>query len=287
MYSPPAAPPNHQITTNMNPTPTEIQAADSIAASLVLISWASRWNTRRSISSRPTMRPSRTIHCQLWTVTSTKLPLRSAASTGVIVGALVPSVGSGPAEGRDRGPSSCSGESADGLLGGAGVSADDRLGGGPAGDRHAEGRAADVVEAGLVEQGDRLRVAAVLAAHAELELGLDRPTPLGADLHQFTNPVAVDRLERVALEQALFEVGGHHPALDIVAAEPERHLREVVGAEGEEVGLLGDGVGAQGGTRRLDHRADRDVGRVLHALVGAVDLVLHPAAGEVELLTVD
>src|SRR6478736_10360655 len=112
MYSPPAAPPNHQITTNMNPTPTEIQAADSIAASLVLISWASRWNTRRSTSSRPTMRPSRTIHCQGWTVTSTKLPLRSAANTGVIVGALVPSVGSGPAHRGDQGPSSCSGESA-------------------------------------------------------------------------------------------------------------------------------------------------------------------------------
>ena len=47
---------------------------------------------------------------------------------------------------------------------------DDRLGGGEAGDRHAERRAAHVVEAGVVEQGDRLGVAAVLAAHAELEL---------------------------------------------------------------------------------------------------------------------
>ena len=56
----------------------------------------------------------------------------------------------------------------------AGRGADDGLGGGQAGDRHAERRAAHVVEAGVVEQGDRLGVAAVLAAHAELELGLGR-----------------------------------------------------------------------------------------------------------------
>ena len=78
-------------------------------------------------------------------------------------------------------------------------------------------------------------------------------------LHQLADAVLVDRLERVALQQPLLEVGRHHPALDVVAAEAEGHLGEVVGAEGEEVGLLGDLVGPQRGPRRLDHRADRDV----------------------------
>ncbi len=57
--------------------------------------------------------------------------------------------------------------------------ADDRLRGGQTGDRDAERRAAHVVEAGVEEQGDRLGVAAVLAAHAELERRLGLPAPAG------------------------------------------------------------------------------------------------------------
>ena len=49
MYSPVACPPNHHQTTRAKPTPIEIHAADSIAASFVLMAWASRWMTRRSI----------------------------------------------------------------------------------------------------------------------------------------------------------------------------------------------------------------------------------------------
>ena len=44
---------------------------------------------------------------------------------------------------------------------------------------------------------------------------------------------------------------------DVVAAEAEGHLRQVVGAEREELGLLGDLVGRQGGAGDLDHRADQ------------------------------
>ena len=55
------------------------------------------------------------------------------------------------------------------------------------------------------------------------------------------------------------QVGGHHPALDVVAAEAEGHLGQVVRPEGEEVGLLGDLVGEQGGPRSLDHRPDGDL----------------------------
>ena len=54
---------------------------------------------------------------------------------------------------------------------------------------HPERAAADVVEAGVVEQGDALRVAAVLAAHADLEVLLHRATALGAELDQLTDAV--------------------------------------------------------------------------------------------------
>src|SRR4051812_33592452 len=126
------------------------------------------------------------------------------------------------------------------LLGRAVPRAQHSLGGGETGDRHPERRAGHVVEPGVVEEGDRLRVAAVLTAHAELEVGVGLAAPLGALVHELAHAARIDGLERVALQQSLLDVGRHHAALDVVAAEAERHLGQVVGAEGEEVGLLGD-----------------------------------------------
>ncbi len=261
MYSPVAAPPNHHSTTSEKPTPIEIQAADSIAASFVLTACASRWITRRSTSSSATISASRTSHCHGWTVSSTKLPPPLFGGEQwehrwcdfLHLVSLVPA------------PTiAC-------------AAASRAIG-------HPVRRAAHVVEPGFVEQGDALGIAAVLAAHPNLELGLGGPTPRGADLDQFADSGLVDGLERVALQQPLFEVGRHHPALDVVAAEAERHLREVVGAEAEEVRLLGDLVGPERGSWRLDHRADRDLRLLLHPLGGVGDLVLHPAPRERELL---
>ena len=53
-------------------------------------------------------------------------------------------------------------------------------------------------------------------------------------------PAAVDRLERADAEDAEVEVAREERRLDVVAAEAVAHLRQVVGAEGEEVGRLGD-----------------------------------------------
>ena len=61
---------------------------------------------------------------------------------------------------------------------------------------------------------------------------------------------------------------------DVVAAEAEGHLGQVVGAEREELGLLGDLVGRQGGAGDLDHGADQVVdldARLLHDLLGDGD----------------
>ena len=133
----------------------------------------------------------------------------------------------------------------------------------------------------------------MFAADAELE-GLllvlrDRAALLAGHLDEAADADGVDRLERVLLEHALLEVR-RQEAADVVAAEAEGHLREVVRAVAEEVRDLRDLVGGDRRARDLDHRADRDVeavlARGLHALLGAdlLDRLLGQLAKKRELL---
>ena len=121
-------------------------------------------------------------------------------------------------------------------------------------ERHAVRRAGDVVEPEPVAERDRARLAAVLAADPELDARLRASPALDRDPHEVADPVLVEHLERVPLEDAVLEVVREELALRVVAREAERRLREVVRPEGEEVGLLGDLVGAQRSARELDHR---------------------------------
>src|SRR5262249_16302752 len=82
---------------------------------------------------------------------------------------------------------------------------------------HSERRAEDVVETDLVTEGDRGRIATVLPTNTDLELVARLAAALGADLHQLTHALAVDRHERVALEDAARRVGTEE-ARRIVAA---------------------------------------------------------------------
>ncbi len=95
----------------------------------------------------------------------------------------------------------------------------------------------------------------MFAADAALEV-LARAAALE---HRFADElahtVAVQNLERVVLQDALFEVDGQE-LRDVVAREAQRHLRQVVGSEREELRHFGDLVGRHGGARHLDHRAD-------------------------------
>src|SRR5215475_10557491 len=111
--------------------------------------------------------------------------------------------------------------------------------------RDAIGRAADVVEPDQVAELDRTGLAAVLAADAELQVRLRPPPPLDSGPHQVTDALLVEHLERVPLEHAVLEVEGEELPLRVVARHAEGRLREVVGAEGEEVGDLRDLVRAQ------------------------------------------
>src|SRR3954452_18163837 len=122
-------------------------------------------------------------------------------------------------------------------------------------DRHAVGRTAHVVEPRHLEEPDRLRVAAVLAADAQLEVGVRLAAHPGGQAHEPADAELVDRLERAAVEDLLLHVRLEEAALGVVAREAQRRLREVVGAEREEVGMLGDAVGHEARARQLDHRA--------------------------------
>src|SRR5450432_1565528 len=64
-----------------------------------------------------------------------------------------------------------------------------------AGDGHTEWTATDVVEAGIVEKLDALRVATVLATHAQLQTLLHAAAAKGGDADQFADAVLVDGLE--------------------------------------------------------------------------------------------
>src|SRR3954469_8245619 len=122
--------------------------------------------------------------------------------------------------------------------------------------RHAIGRAADVVETERVAERDRVGLAAVLAADAQLDALLRAAAPLDRDAHQVADAALIDGLERVSLQHAVLEVAGEELSLGVIPREAERRLRQVVRAEREEVGELGDLVGPDARARELDHRPD-------------------------------
>src|SRR5215218_1509630 len=130
-----------------------------------------------------------------------------------------------------------------------------RLGGGEPGDWHAEGRAADVGEAVLVAPGYRGGIAAVLTADTDLE-----PVRAGASqgdghVDELSDPLAVQGAERVLFEDVGLQVVDQEAGLGVVPAERVRRLGQVIRADREEVGMLGEPVGGERGSRCFDHGA--------------------------------
>src|ERR1700722_8387220 len=130
-----------------------------------------------------------------------------------------------------------------------------RLRGGEAGDGKAEGGARDIVDPRLLAEGDRGRIAAVLAADAELEIGPGLAAALGGDGDELANAFGVQGHERIGLKQSLDGVEAEERG-SVVARYAERGLGEVVGAEREELRALRDFAGAKRGARQFDHGAD-------------------------------
>src|SRR5882757_9260654 len=120
------------------------------------------------------------------------------------------------------------------------------LRGGETRDRHPIGRARDVVEADLVAERDGGGIAAMLAADAHLQIGPRLASARDADLDELADAVAIDRDEGIDLENALGDVGAEKTR-GVVAADAVGGLRQVVGAEGEELRGLRHVAGHQAG----------------------------------------
>jgi hypothetical protein len=109
----------------------------------------------------------------------------------------------------------------------------------------AEGRAGDVVEVDFVAELDGLWIAAMLAANADFEVG-PRIAPFGyGHLHQLPHASLIEGGEGILLEDAKLEIG-RQEVVDVVARDAVGGLRQVVGAEREELGFLGDLIGGKG-----------------------------------------
>src|SRR4029077_9689991 len=97
-------------------------------------------------------------------------------------------------------------------------------------------RHADVIQPDFLEEMNRRGVAPVLTADAELDV---RPR-LSALFHRGADQEAdanrVNRAERILVENFLVLVRPKELA-DVVAREPERGLRQIVGAERKELRL--------------------------------------------------
>src|SRR3954468_24740450 len=126
-----------------------------------------------------------------------------------------------------------------------------------------------------MEEVDRLGIAAVLAADADLEVRPRLAALVGRDLDQPPDAFRVERLERADAEDAEIDVTAEERALDVVAAETPAHLGEVVGAEGEELRSLRDLARGERRARHFDHRADQRV----HALSGLLRDLLEDLLG--------
>ena len=79
----------------------------------------------------------------------------------------------------------------------------------------------------------------MLAADAELDVRPRLAAALGGDLHEFADAFLIERHERIGRQDALGRVGAEERG-GVVARDAERRLRQIVGAEGEELGALGD-----------------------------------------------
>src|SRR5690349_15937581 len=94
---------------------------------------------------------------------------------------------------------------AGGSVGGAPSVGERGVGGGEPGDRDAQRRAADVVEAEPVAEVDAARITAMLAADADVEIGARCAAPVDRDLHEVADAALVERGERVVGKDAALQ----------------------------------------------------------------------------------
>ena len=98
----------------------------------------------------------------------------------------------------------------------------------------------------------------MFAANAELDVRAGRAAAFGGEADQFADAFDVDADERILRVDSLVDIVLQE-ASGIVAADAQSGLGEIVGAEAEEGGILGDLASGKGGAGQFDHRADEVV----------------------------
>ena len=122
-------------------------------------------------------------------------------------------------------------------------------------DRHAEGRAGDIIKADVVAELDRARVAAVLTADTAVELRVDGLAQRDGHLHKLAYAVLIKLCERIVLKDLGVIVSVEELAC-IVTAEAEGHLSQVVGAEAEELSFFCHFVGGEASSKKTSSVAN-------------------------------
>src|SRR5205823_4097178 len=112
-----------------------------------------------------------------------------------------------------------------------------------------------VIEPDLMAKRNRRRIAAVLAANAELQPGPGCTPALGGDAHQFADALHIQRNERVVFEYPEPLVSPDK-ARGVVPRKAEDRLGQIVRTKAEELRSLGNFAREQRGARQLDHRPD-------------------------------
>src|SRR5215211_5204641 len=122
-----------------------------------------------------------------------------------------------------------------------------------AGDWHTERRAGNIVVTDQVTPLDRTWVTAVLAADTYFQIRAGLATFGNCPFHELADTAAIQRLEGICLEDALFLIGDQEVAFGIIAGVTVGHLGQVVRAKGEELSAFSNLASCDGRTRDFDH----------------------------------
>lgn len=90
----------------------------------------------------------------------------------------------------------------------------------------------------------------MFATDSDLEAGLLAPSLRNRFAHERPDAAAIEHLERVVLEDLLFEIARDERGLGVIAAVAEGRLREVVRSETEELRVVGDLIGNRARARQ-------------------------------------
>ena len=82
------------------------------------------------------------------------------------------------------------------------------------------------------------------------------PATLSAKRQQFANAVFVQAMKRIFFIDPLLHIRRHKPPR-IIARQPIGHLRQIIGAKAQKLGIGRDFPSAQGRSRSFDHDSKR------------------------------